>query len=88
MSTNIYEHKIIVVCEHVLSGKCSESGCAAYNKNEINRSRTKQLSTGQIYYPYTCHGKFNALQVKLLDINFRLKTDPNFLFKFRKQNKQ
>ncbi|MFN3329609.1 MAG: hypothetical protein ACK419_01640 [Pyrinomonadaceae bacterium] len=88
MSTNSYEHKIIVMCEHVLSGKCSETGCAGYNKNEISRNWSKRLSTGQIYYPYTCHGKVDTLKVKLLDINFRLKTDPNFLFKFRKQDKQ
>jgi hypothetical protein len=79
-------YQITVVCEYVLSGRCSESRCGAYGENRISSGTAKQLDTGQLYYPYCCSGGI-ASDVKLLDINFKLKNNPNILFKQRKKRR-
>lgn len=77
------ETQITVVCEYRLNGDCNKESCAAYKENSISLSGTHEIkATGQRYYPYNCQRK--DCEVKLLDIHFQLKDNPNFLFKHRK----
>jgi hypothetical protein len=78
--------RITVVCEYHLRNDCSDTTCPAYRENEITLVGTEILKTGCIYYTYSC-AKLGK-EVKLLDILFGLKSNPNILFKNRKHKKQ
>ncbi len=76
--------KVTVVCEKVLNGRCGRTeGCAATSENRVSYPSTKATDSGQRYYPYNCPKNGNS--VRLLDIHFKLKNNPNFLFKHRKR---
>jgi len=79
------ETQITVVCEFHLNNECDRESCAAYKENSISISSTKELKNGRRYYTYACQRK--EQDVKLLDIHFMMKNNPNFLFKNRKQKK-
>ena len=70
--------RIFVVCEHVLKRQCSRDNCPAYKKNEIGLDGCKKFNTGRYYYVYSCSTR--SEDVKLLDINWSDKPDPNLKF--------